>query len=212
MDLEQKDLRKWYAVQTRSNMEQKAVDALKRTIDIEDMGEYINKDDILMPTELVSEVKNNKKTTRKRKLYPGYIFVKVKLYDEDENFLEKPWYMIRAVNGVINFMGGDRPTPLKKAEIDRIFQQTVQNLFPAETAGSHRFRDETGLLQEHQLCRGNRKIWLRFHRQPRQQDLKCAAGSGDFKHGFRMFQQKCRIGAHPEIIFNPESNGVERCD
>ena len=61
MDLEQKDLRKWYAVQTRSNMEQKAVDALKRTIDIEDMGEYINKDDILMPTELVSEVKNNKK-------------------------------------------------------------------------------------------------------------------------------------------------------
>ena len=75
---------------------------------IEDMGEYINKDDILMPTELVSEVKNNKKTTRKRKLYPGYIFVKVKLYDEDENFLEKPWYMIRAVNGVINFMGGDR--------------------------------------------------------------------------------------------------------
>ena len=126
MDLEQKDLRKWYAVQTRSNMEQKAVDALKRTIDIEDMGEYINKDDILMPTELVSEVKNNKKTTRKRKLYPGYIFVKVKLYDEDENFLEKPWYMIRAVNGVINFMGGDRPTPLKKAEIDRIFQQMSQ--------------------------------------------------------------------------------------
>ena len=126
MDLEKKDLRKWYAVQTRSNMEQKAVDALKRTIDIEDMSEYISKDDILMPTELVSEVKNNKKTTRKRKLYPGYIFVKVKLFDEDENFLEKPWYMIRAVNGVINFMGGDRPTPLKKAEIDRIFQQMSQ--------------------------------------------------------------------------------------
>ena len=119
MDLEKKDLRKWYAVQTRSNMEQKAVDALKRTIDIEDMSEYISKDDILMPTELVSEVKNNKKTTRKRKLYPGYIFVKVKLFDEDENFLEKPWYMIRAVNG-------DRPTPLKKAEIDRIFQQMSQ--------------------------------------------------------------------------------------
>lgn len=116
------DLRKWYAVQTRSNMEQKAVESLSRMIDIEDMGEYISKEDILMPTELVAEIKNNKKTTRKRKLYPGYIFVKVKLYDADENFLEKPWYFIRGINGVINFMGGDRPTPLKKQEVDRIFE------------------------------------------------------------------------------------------
>lgn len=120
-------LHKWYAVQTRSNMEQKAVETLKRMIDIEDMGEFICKDDVLMPTELVSEVKNGKKTTRNRKLYPGYIFVKVKLYDDDENFLEKPWYFIRGINGVINFMGGDRPMPLKKAEIDQIFEHMKQS-------------------------------------------------------------------------------------
>lgn len=117
----QNDLRKWYAIQTRSNMEQKAVESLSRMIDVEDMGDYISKEDILMPTELVAEVKNNKKIQRKRKLYPGYIFVRVKLYDEDENFLEKPWYFIRGINGVINFMGGERPVALKKAEVDRIF-------------------------------------------------------------------------------------------
>ncbi len=119
-------LRKWYAVQTRSNMEKKAVETLKRMIELEDMGQYISSDDILMPEERVSEVKNGKTISRPRKLYPGYIFVRVKLYDADENFLEKPWYFIRGINGIINFMGGDRPVPLRKAEIDRIFEQMQQ--------------------------------------------------------------------------------------
>ena len=127
MEYDPNSLYKWYAVQTRSNMEQKAVEGLKRMIDIEDMGEYMSKDDILMPEELVSEVKNDKKTTRKRKLYPGYIFIRVKLYDEDENFLEKPWYFVKGINGVINFMGGDRPLPLREAEIKSIFDHMKQS-------------------------------------------------------------------------------------
>lgn len=117
------DTKRWYTVQTRSNMENKVVDALKHLIDVEDMGAYIDKDDILMPTETVSEIKNGKKTVRQRKLYPGYVFIKIKLYDEAENFLEKPWYFVKAVNGVINFMGGEKPTPLKKKEIDDLFFQ-----------------------------------------------------------------------------------------
>lgn len=119
--------RKWYAVQTRSNMEKKAVESLKRQIDIEDMGEYISKDDILLPTETVSEIKNGKKRVNTRNLYPGYIFVRVKLYDDDENFLEKPWYFVRGINGIINFMGGERPVALKKDEIERIFEQINQS-------------------------------------------------------------------------------------
>lgn len=126
MEGQKQDLRRWYAVQTRSNMEQKAVETLKRMIDVEDMGDYISKDDILMPTELVSEVKNNKKTKQRRKLYPGYIFIKIKLYDSEENFLEKPWYFIRGINGVINFMGGERPLPLRQPEIDTIFEHMKQ--------------------------------------------------------------------------------------
>jgi len=107
-------------------MEKKAVETLKRMIDVEDMGEFISKGDILMPEERVSEVKNGKQISRPRKLYPGYIFVRVKLYDADDNFLEKPWYFIRGINGVINFMGGDRPVPLRKSEVDRIFEQITQ--------------------------------------------------------------------------------------
>ena len=109
MESDTQDTRRWYAVQTRSNMEKKAVETLKHMIDVEDMGAYISKDDILMPEERVSEIKNGNKVSRARKLYPGYIFVRVKLFDENENFLEKPWYFVRGINGIINFMGGDRP-------------------------------------------------------------------------------------------------------
>ena len=108
MDASSDDNRKWYAVQTRSNMEKKAAESLRRQIDIEDMGAYISK-------------------VHTRNLYPGYIFVRVKLYDDDENFLEKPWYFVRGINGVINFMGGERPVALKQSEIERIFEQIDQS-------------------------------------------------------------------------------------
>jgi len=127
MDASSDDNRKWYAVQTRSNMEKKAAESLRRQIDIEDMGAYISKDDILLPTETISEIKNGKKKVHTRNLYPGYIFVRVKLYDDDENFLEKPWYFVRGINGVINFMGGERPVALKQSEIERIFEQIDQS-------------------------------------------------------------------------------------
>lgn len=127
MDASSDDNRKWYAVQTRSNMEKKTAESLRRQIDIEDMGAYISKDDILLPTETISEIKNGKKKVHTRNLYPGYIFVRVKLYDDDENFLEKPWYFVRGINGVINFMGGERPVALKQSEIERIFEQIDQS-------------------------------------------------------------------------------------
>ena len=68
MDGSSDDNRKWYAVQTRSNMEKKAVESLRRQIDIEDMGAYISKDDILLPTETISESKNGTKKVHVRNL------------------------------------------------------------------------------------------------------------------------------------------------
>ena len=64
MESDIQDTRKWYAVQTRSNMEKKAVETLKHMIDVEDMGAYISKEDILMPEERVSEIKNGSKISR----------------------------------------------------------------------------------------------------------------------------------------------------
>ena len=79
-----------------------------------------------MPTENVSEVKNGKKINKTRKLYPGYVFIHMRLYDEDGKILQKPWYFVRGVQGVIGFIGGERPSPLKQDEIDRILQQVSE--------------------------------------------------------------------------------------
>ena len=112
---------RWYAIQTLSNQEGKAKKYLDKFIAIEEMEDYVF--DVLMPTEMVTEVKSGKKSTKVRKFYPGYIFVNMRLYDDDGMLLQKPWYFVREAHGVINFVGGDRPNPLKKSEIDRILSQ-----------------------------------------------------------------------------------------
>lgn len=111
----------WYAVQTLSNQEAKAKLYLDKFIEIEEMGDDIF--DVLMPTETVSEVKNGKKTQRVRRFYPGYIFVHMRLYDDEGKLNQKAWYFVRDAHGIINFVGGENPQPLKKAEIERILKQ-----------------------------------------------------------------------------------------
>lgn len=112
---------RWYAVQTLSNQEQKAAAYLRKFIEVEEMGEYVG--EVLMPTEVVSEVKNGKKSQRTRKFYPGYIFVNMRLYDDDGQLNQRVWYFVKDAQGVINFVGGERPVPLKEDEINRILQQ-----------------------------------------------------------------------------------------
>jgi len=114
----------WFAVQTLSNQEAKAKQYLDKFIAVEEMEDYVF--DVLMPTETVTEVKSGKKKTITRKFYPGYIFVKMRLYDEDGKLLQKPWYFVREAQGVIKFVGGDHPSPLKKSEIDRIITQVEE--------------------------------------------------------------------------------------
>lgn len=114
----------WFAVQTLSNQEAKAKQYLDKFIAIEEMEDYVF--EVLMPTETVTEVKSGKKRTITRKFYPGYIFVKMRLYDEDNKLLQKPWYFVREAQGVIKFVGGNHPTPLKKSEIDRIISQVEE--------------------------------------------------------------------------------------
>jgi transcriptional antiterminator NusG len=115
---------RWYAVQTLSNQEQKAKKYLDKFIAVEEMEDYVF--EALMPTEQVTEVKAGKKTVKTRKFYPGYIFVNMRLYDDEGSLLQKPWYFVREAQGVINFVGGDRPSPLKKSEIDRIINQVQE--------------------------------------------------------------------------------------
>ena len=55
------------------------------------------------------EVRGGKKTVSTRKLYPGYVFIDMVLLDENKRVIEKPWYFIRDTQGIIGFVGGERP-------------------------------------------------------------------------------------------------------
>jgi len=114
---------RWFAVQTLSNQEKKAKTYLDKFVEIEEMGDRVS--EILMPTETVTEVKAGKKSQRVRKFYPGYIFVQMRLYDDDGNLDQEAWYFVKDAQGVINFVGGERPVPLKPSEIERIQKQIV---------------------------------------------------------------------------------------
>lgn len=92
--------------------------------------------EVLMPTEVVSEVKRGKKSERKRKLYPGYILINMNLLtedkDEDVKLVEDTWYFIKEMEGVIGFSGiksrgfSDKknyPIPMRQREVDAMLAQ-----------------------------------------------------------------------------------------
>ena len=108
----------WFAIHTLSGQEGKVKSYIEKFKTVEELDEFIF--EVLLPTEVVSEVKNGKKSTKTRKLYPGYIFIQMKMYDEEKRVINKPWYFVKEVAGVIGFVGSDHPAPLRQVEIDEI--------------------------------------------------------------------------------------------
>lgn len=112
---------KWYTLKVLSNFEQKAQKLIEKKLEVEpESREFFH--EVLMPSEIVTTVKQGKKTTRVRKLYPGYLFVRMNIFDE-ENPTElnaKAYYFINDINGVTDFIGGKNPVQLSKTEIDTI--------------------------------------------------------------------------------------------
>ena len=114
----------WYTIQTLSGQEMKAEKSLRKRIIEEEMGEYI--DEILLPMEKVVEVRAGTKKVSQRKLYPGYIFIQMKLYDEEKRLLPTPWDFVRNTQGIIGFLGGERPIATPTEEIEAIKTQITE--------------------------------------------------------------------------------------
>ncbi|MDD3179960.1 MAG: transcription termination/antitermination protein NusG [Opitutaceae bacterium] len=108
----------WFALHTLSGQEQKVKTYLDKFKKAEELEDFIF--EVLLPTETVSEVKGGKKSTKVRKLYPGYVFISMRLFDADGKVNIKPFYFVKDAAGVIGFVGGDNPAPLRQTEIDEI--------------------------------------------------------------------------------------------
>lgn len=115
----------WFVIHTLAGQEQKVKDSIEKRIKTEEMGEYIK--EVLLPMERVAEVRNGKKSVTTRKLYPGYVFLDMVLLDEANRVIEKPWYFIRDTQGIIGFVGGERPSPTPGDEIESIKAQMSES-------------------------------------------------------------------------------------
>jgi len=99
----------WYVVYTYSGYENKVKVNLEKTV--ENLGLQDSILDVKVPMEETIEVKNGKKKHVQRKLFPGYVMVKMFLTDES-------WYVVRNTRGVTGFVGpGSKPIPLTDAEV-----------------------------------------------------------------------------------------------
>ncbi len=112
---------KWYAIQTTAGHENKVRSLIDRLIEKDprqDEEKLIRQ--ALVPTQQVVEIKNGKKVTVERKVFPGYVLVEMVLNQETT-------HLINGVQGVIKFVGqGWTPQPLRQEEVNRLLGVEVE--------------------------------------------------------------------------------------
>jgi transcription termination/antitermination protein NusG len=112
---------RWYAVQSYSGHENKVQRLIQRRID-EEQGEPEQKQiqEVMVPTREEVELRNGKRVTVTRKLYPGYVLVKM-VYNQ------RTAHLVNSIQGVIKFLGtGAEPAPLTDDELAKVMGQEVE--------------------------------------------------------------------------------------
>ncbi len=114
-DVDQESDRYWFVVHCYSGYENKVRHNLEQRI--ETMGMKSKIFDVVVPTEEEIEIKDGKRKTVERRVFPGYILVQM-IMDEDS------WYVVRNTPGVTGFVGmGNEPTPLRPEEVSQIVKR-----------------------------------------------------------------------------------------
>jgi len=106
------DEAKWYVVHTYSGYENKVATNLETIVENRKLQDWIH--EVRVPTETVVEMKDNQKKETERKLFPGYVLVKMVMTDDS-------WFVVRNTRGCTGFVGPNgKPVPLTEEEIARL--------------------------------------------------------------------------------------------
>ncbi|MEA4964313.1 MAG: transcription termination/antitermination protein NusG [Oscillospiraceae bacterium] len=106
------DTAKWYVVHTYSAYENTVKATLEKTVETRQLQDLIQA--VSIPMETVTEITENGPKTVERKVFPGYVLVKMILTDET-------WYVVKNVRGATGFVGsGNKPIPLTEEEIAQL--------------------------------------------------------------------------------------------
>jgi len=108
---------RWYIVQTYSGYEKKVVESLKERIEKLEVGDRIRPEDIRIPEQMKTYIKDGKSIQKRVKLFPGYLLINMALD-------EQTWFCVRHTPGVSGFVGsGNHPIPLTPQEADAILSK-----------------------------------------------------------------------------------------
>lgn len=102
---------KWYTLHVYSSMEKIVKNALEERIARSDLRESFGQ--VLLPIERVQEVRNGRKVTSERRMYPGYVFIEMEMNDAT-------WHLVNSTPRVIEFLGNNNPVVLSDAEVANI--------------------------------------------------------------------------------------------
>ena len=116
---------RWYVVNVYSGSEKKVAESLKEQAVLKKMEDKIL--DVLVPTEEVVEIRKGAKVNAERKLFPGYILVKMEMSDEC-------WHVVKNTPRVSGFLGSrNKPQPISDAEAERIIKQMTEGVERPQT-------------------------------------------------------------------------------
>jgi transcriptional antiterminator NusG len=111
---------RWYVIHVYSGFEKKVASAIREQAEQKGLADRF--DEILVPTEEVVEVKRGAKVSSERKIFPGYVLIKMDLDDET-------WHLVKNTAKVTGFLGGrGKPLPISDAEAARIIHQMQEGV------------------------------------------------------------------------------------
>ncbi|MBR4942363.1 MAG: transcription termination/antitermination factor NusG [Clostridia bacterium] len=103
---------RWYVIHTYSGYENKVATTIEKTVENHGLQDLIL--EVMIPVEKVTEIKDNRQEEIQRKVFPGYVLVKMVMNDES-------WHIVRNIRGVTSFVGpGSKPVPLTEQEVIKL--------------------------------------------------------------------------------------------
>src|ERR1700751_3379995 len=130
---------RWYVVNTYSDHENKVKHNLEHRV--VSLGQQRAVRSVVVPTEAVSEMKDNQKVTVEKRTMPGYVLVNMELNEDS-------WGVVKGTPGVTGFVGASQePVPLSQAEVDRLLHKVVAGPLSGVSGEISEINDDAGRLK-----------------------------------------------------------------
>ena len=121
-------MKMWYVLRVQSSREEKIKENLEKRVKARGLETLFDR--MVIPTETVQEIKGGKKRERKRKVYPGYLYLEVQTDEDNSEGAEQRWkingdayHLIRETPGVGDFVGDrNQPVPMSEEDVNKILR------------------------------------------------------------------------------------------